>query len=381
MAPMRKCSNESCPPEIVLDNNVVVCHYCKCMIHLSCYGVEKKPEEIFVVANVVMLCNECIDTLKEDSSPKRKQPNPTSLIQRTLDVKNPILSLSKTSLNSTPPKTATVKQDQKMHAVIESLVLKLDDNTATIANLTKSVDSMKVVVTQQETVIASTIKANITSIKDTLHRTTTEPNSTTKKDTYANIIKRTYERHNETPKSSRQHRTPRTMKPVATGTSSKVIGKPPSPNTLQPATQRNNKSNRMPSREKAVWVSRLQRDTTEEDMNLYIKDTIGITSAEKYNVRRLVKKDRELSSYNYISFRVTCTTDIFETLLDSTNWPSYCFIREFEMEQKDSNGAQMHERAQRSPTVRDSGESSSLQSKNQVQQPLTGPPSPTQPVQ
>lgn len=306
-------------------------------MHLLCYEIEKSPEEIFVNANIVMICDDCLTNLKEIPSPKRKN-SAANLIQSTINLQNPLL-LSKTAPLATPPKS--VKQSQQMQSVMESLVQKVDIQTATIVGLQASVDSMNDTLSQHKTIVGESVRMNnenMSSIKKTLSETP-RFNQSARKQTYANALKQPMN-GNTTPLSSKSTQPQRTSKPTVTGTSNNVIGKEPSPVTI-----RRNVRYNAPKPEKAIWISKLHRDTTEEELTSYIKDTIGITSTDQYQVRKLVKKDRELASYSFVSFRVTCPANMFDTLIDAKNWPTYCQIREFDMQQKTSSGVRLNQQS------------------------------------
>lgn len=342
---------------------------------------------MFVIDNIVMVCDDCLSSPKECVSPKRKQPTvSTNLIQSTIDKQSSTLTLSKSvTPASTPLKNVAVKQNQQIQTVMESLINKVEKQTEKIEGLQSSVKSMKEAIVQQKTAVCESIKVNNESIstntvtiagfktsfdtmKDVLLQQktiTTEPGKIgTPKKTFSSMVKQTFGNRSTaiTPKSSKIICTPKSSNPVVSGTSTNVIGKPPSPSQLRPPERRINR----PNRAKAVWVSRLHRDTTDEEMAKYIRETIGITSDDKYNVRKLVKKDKELATYNFVSFRITCTVDVFDTLLDEKNWPSYCYIREFEMNQQTSTGPQSNDQFQSNSGARQVPQS--MNSKNEQQQ-------------
>lgn len=285
----------------------------------------KKPEEIFVIENVVMVCDSCIYNPKENLSPKRKQPNTAiNMIQSTIDPLNPMLTISKAASNvSTTPKPAKQNQTQVM---IDTLVQKVETQTATIAGLKLSVDSMNTTISQQKATVEESIKQgndNMTSIKKKLTETpiaTASANNLT----YAKVVKESFNKrkYNETPRSSKPLRTPKTNKPVKVGMSTNIIGKPLSPDQKRSKIRSN--ATKFP--QKAIWISKLHRDTTEEELETYVKTIVGNTASDQYQFRKLVKKDRPLSSYSFISFRITCPEDMLITLLDSKNWPSSCQI-------------------------------------------------------
>lgn len=324
----RKCSRDDCPRPNIKPDYTVICFCCSSQIHLICYDVVKPPKEIFVNKNIVMVCDDCLENNKEGVSPKRKQSNS---IQRNTEQQNQSMSLQMNPpCKSTPPKNATTNQNQQMQEVIESLVQKIETNTATIAGLKTSVDSMNDTISEQKTTVRESIKLN-------------SENYSSIKQSYAEMLRDSIKNSgNQTPKTTRPFRTqkpthtktPKPNKPTLKGTSQKVIGKPPSPNKIR--------SNVPPKHDKAVWISRLHRDTTEDEMASYIKDSIGITSVDQCQIRKLVKKDRDLSTYSFVSFKIACPENIYNTLMDAEKWPSYCQIREFDMDLKTSMGVKLN---------------------------------------
>lgn len=80
-----------------------------------------------------------------------------------------------------------------------------------------------------------------------------------------------------------------TNTPAVSGTSKNVIGNPLSPIRPRPKMQR-----KMP--EKDLHISRLHRDTSADEVLSYIRDNFGITSVDQLEIRKLVKKDRDIST-------------------------------------------------------------------------------------
>lgn len=65
--------------------------------------------------------------------------------------------------------------------------------------------------------------------------------------------------------------------------------------------------------EKAIWISRLHRDTSAEDISPYVMDKLGIAEVDQLDIRKLVKKDRDISTYSFVSFRIGCPVSLFGT--------------------------------------------------------------------
>lgn len=148
---------------------------------------------------------------------------------------------------------------------------------------------------------------------------------------YADVAKDGFKNatENSTPNFSRQARTarhakpartPKSTNPIIAGTSTNKIGRPVSPSPPP-----------RPKPEKAVWISGIHRDATEEELTNYIQDSVGIASAD-VDVRKLVKKGRDLTEYRFVSFRIGCSSINFNKLMNPMYWPSNSRIREFDLE-------------------------------------------------
>lgn len=77
-----------------------------------------------------------------------------------------------------------------------------------------------------------------------------------------------------------------------------------------------------PKFEKSVWVSRLARSVTEGDIRDHIATNTSATS--NFTVRKLIKKDSDVSTLTYISFKID-----FDILNDPAVWPKGLLVREF----------------------------------------------------
>lgn len=151
----RKCSRDNCPAQNTAKDVTVHCYRCKCQIHLICHGIDRKPEEIFISSNIVMMCDECINGNYEQPSPKRKSSF-TNLVQRTLDAN---MQLSAPLATESPTsKASSVKPiTQKL---IETLSLEVKLQTATISALKSSIDSMHVTITKEKCSASNPIGLN-----------------------------------------------------------------------------------------------------------------------------------------------------------------------------------------------------------------------------
>lgn len=84
-----------------------------------------------------------------------------------------------------------------------------------------------------------------------------------------------------------------------------------------------------PSFQKAIWVSRLSLETSNDDISKWIIENTSVKDSEKFRVHKLVKKDLGLSTLKFVSFKVEVSEMEFEALIDPDVWPENVMIREF----------------------------------------------------
>lgn len=213
---------------------------------------------------------------------------------------------------------------------------KIDSQTGTIAELKASVDSMKGKVEKNTIATAESVKEFKASYADIA------------KEGFASSGTPRTTKSMQKPKFSNNVQTPKQSTPAATGTSNILIGKPLSP----PRNKRTGRQNP----EKGVWISGIHRDTTVDEMTNHIRQAIGIEPAD-FEVHKLVKKDRDISTYRFVSFYIGCTHTNFNRLMDPMYWPSNSQIREFELKQQSSEpstGERLGQTSQRSEASKNS---------------------------
>lgn len=93
-----------------------------------------------------------------------------------------------------------------------------------------------------------------------------------------------------------------------------------------------------PKFEKAIWVSRLGTDVTEENVMDYIIANTTVTDKSMMNVHKLIKKGTDVSSLNFVSFKVELNAADFDVLNDPAIWPQHVMVREFMQTPKNTLG-------------------------------------------
>lgn len=90
------------------------------------------------------------------------------------------------------------------------------------------------------------------------------------------------------------------------------------------------KQNAMKSNfDKSIWISRFPVDTSPDEISDYIMKNTDLTDPAKFKCTKLVKKDQDLSTLSYVSFKIDVASENFDTLIAASNWPSTKRVREF----------------------------------------------------
>lgn len=64
-------------------------------------------------------------------------------------------------------------------------------------------------------------------------------------------------------------------------------------------------------------------------VNDYISQNTQLKPIEDFRCTLLVKKDKDINTLSFVSYKVDVNTDHFEELIDVNFWPQGSFIREF----------------------------------------------------
>lgn len=80
---------------------------------------------------------------------------------------------------------------------------------------------------------------------------------------------------------------------------------------------------------KAIWVSGFEPATTPEEIVEYIESETPVSDKSKFNVHKLVKKDMDVSSLRFVSFKIEVNEEEFVVLCNPDMWQENVMVREF----------------------------------------------------
>lgn len=93
----------------------------------------------------------------------------------------------------------------------------------------------------------------------------------------------------------------------------------------------NNNSNALLSVEqtKAIVVSQLHPNTTEDNVKKFVRDNINVGDDVVINVKSLIPKDRSLNELSFISFKLVVPESLYSSILSADFWPTGVTVRDF----------------------------------------------------
>lgn len=128
-------------------------------------------------------------------------------------------------------------------------------------------------------------------------------------------------------KTAVQNRQLMTGKSNKTGLGKAVTMKPANGALSEDAAKRN--ANQRPKLTEHIFVSKLEPSVTTDELIDYVKECIPDVSEEHFSVYMLVKKEQQLDKLSFVSFRVSCTSELHKQLFDPSFWPGHVSIGPF----------------------------------------------------
>lgn len=373
--PVRSCGDH-CPSDNKLPEQSQNCRICGLLFHLICYDIAHLKSKLFVCGNVVFICDACLmdlDSNKLSPDLKRKKASANAMKQTVLTNDLGVMPQPSLPLTPAPPKSDKSKGDkvqQLLVAIAGKLDIqskKLDRQMALMGEHTKKLEGQSNGIEVQSSQIDELGKAVtdctnearetfkfIKARKELEHeRFPKIPSSLTKemesqppngqfggnRRTYSTILqsKLPVTQQPQTPSSSRAREKTISLIHDATGETVQSV-KIPTPKQgkkevqigrpvtvpERPRVQRN--ANPMT---KAIWVSKFHPTTKSEEIEKYIVENTDAKDKTKFKCTMLVKKDADLLSMSYVSYKIDATPEVFDILIDPENWPSDKHVREF----------------------------------------------------
>lgn len=351
--PDRICGGH-CPIENINDSTTVNCRKCGSSCHLPCYDVIVPKAKLFVIRNIVFICDACLDDM--DKSPKRKAKPTVQLKQSVLAQGNNGhvgFSTPQSKPGKETPKVSNASNEQlftmmtSMKKTLEKHTMKLDKIDEHVAGTKEGM--VKLQQKQSDVFNFVTSRASVPQVM--AHQrfsVQTAQNQANKSQTpkgngiqfgggsrtYSTVVqsKLPVTPFSETP---RKRETTISLIHNATGQTVKSM-KFPTPKQGKkdvqigrPVEERQRPVRNVNPMSKAIFVSPFHPETTIEEVANYIVTHTDAKDETKFKCTKLVKKDADITKMTSVSFKIDVTDEVYDILITPDNWPKNKRIREF----------------------------------------------------
>lgn len=312
MGDNKKCSRDDCPRANVHKDYMAKCGNCGAETHLPCIGIDYTVNVVLFHPSIRVFCNICAATnTKGAVQPVLK---PSSFVPAGL------ASVCTSNSQKIDKLGELLNEVHDIVSITKEKVMSDIMSPISYADVVNKVDELKEIanmannrVNENQTGLSSTDNPEFPALGERPH-------------------KRKFVSSPQ-PKSIQPQRKFFSRK-LASGTAADTnhaLGAPVAPVN----------GNIAPRFTKAVYVSRMQNTVTKEQITEYIKSQINNVNENEFSLRLLVKKDVDVRTRRFISYRLACTEALYATFMEPSFWPKHIEIGEFIEESRDRGSDDM----------------------------------------
>lgn len=306
-----ECSRDDCPPANIQRHYTAKCGNCGGDLHLPCIGIERKVSEVLFHRNIRVYCDGCSSLLPVGMNVEAKPV-----------IKPSTLTAAISGSSSTE---ANAKLDSIAALLLEVRDIARDTNNKVMSN----VDS-------------SQSYANVVKKVDELTEIAVKTNAKVNEKCFPvndKRVSRQIERKVEpfpllgTPSKRKRTGSPPALS-LSLPPSRKYVGRKLVAGTANVTNHGlgDRVETKVPSRPrltKAIYVSRMANTVTSQGLLSYMKGQMPELNESDVSLRLLVKKDVDVSTRRFISFRLACIDSLYDKFIDPSFWPDHIEIGEF----------------------------------------------------
>lgn len=325
MGALEPCSLDDCPPANISADYTTKCGICGHLLHLPCVGINRKVDDVLFHPCILVLCGKCCEnnaaaSLKSSSTSSLTPNNLKKTPQQT--PRQPL----QTNLHQYSISNAKIEEMFKLLQNVDKNVSDTKEIAETHFKASKSYSDVLKEIKEVSVSANEKLKTNNTVSYAAIARRRTESSSFPS----LNSPNKRPRKDIETPSTKPQFK----GRALTSGTASVAdhgLGETVSVNKLKRVSP-------YAHLKKAIYISRLQTSVTTEKIAHYIKTKTPDLKENDILLRMLVKKDQSLDDLTFISFRLSCTEELYVKLIDPSFWPEHVKIGEFiERERKQAS--------------------------------------------
>lgn len=365
----RNCGGH-CPTENINAATTKKCRMCTKPSHLPCYDVIMPPNKLFIIDNIVFICDACLVEIDNPISPDRKRKVPSNnLLKQSILGANTNGNVTLTQQQQQQPNTGNTSKkttNEQIYALLTSISCKMDVQTGKIDEIGNNLSEVEKVVVETSDKSDGLIKlvqtrTNFTAnnmmrnlakeqfrpqqqstSKQPMPQQTPEstPKISVHRLKYSTVVGLNLS-VTPRPENPGERKRDKTISLVDNATGKAVTSvKIPTPKRGmkdieigRPVVTRTfveRKSSQKPNElSMALCASNFHPETTTEVLENYIIENTEVKDKTKFKCSKLVKKDADLTKLTYVSFKIDVSPDAYEILKLEENWPKTKTIRDF----------------------------------------------------
>lgn len=305
------CSKDECPLENVKKEKTINCFTCNSIVHLMCIGINVDAVQLLWNKHMKIICESCLSRTFSPPSKRKQTKNNSNSPSITS-----YLSTKNTKQNEkTPNENNTIIEQMDWqntnvnnNEILSSIQRCVNDNNKQLKEIKNSINNLN-----------SNKPQNTPSFRDILKSQTKSAAVSSAHPMYfRNRIASTSSNTSHSPKINRiKHNN------LISGTNSNINGDLGDAVIIKQKTTKNQRF------EKSIYVSRLHPSVDVDKMSSYVINNSTNLKKDDFSLHLLVKRDQRLDDLNFISFRLSCNTDLYESLIKPEFWPSHVLIGDF----------------------------------------------------
>lgn len=322
------CEREKCPPKCV-SGPTTRCIKCLRTFYLLCFGFSKcgtnavKTKLAFDSHfacdpdSIIFTCGACDAVFLDDAvnhsmeTTRKEIQLPTTTATPSAPKKTNAIHNTPISENINPISNATLKKElMTLNSMLKSVKQSLNIHTNDLSSIKQLSTDIYQTVNQSKPSPTSNIPVQSSSVPQSI------PFSQIMQD------QRTTNR-NSMKRSAAAMKTPTNDKP-------KQLPAPKlGTRTMQSNLKIASVQAQKPKFDKSIHVSRIDKSVSLDMVNDYIAQNSQLKPSEDFKCTLLVKKDKDINSLSFISYKIDVNSVHFAELIDVNFWPQGAYIREF----------------------------------------------------
>lgn len=310
MVNVRVCSDHGCPESNVKKDYTTSCGKCNSLIHLPCIGIFMPLSELLISEHIMVICGPCVTENSVDTASSAKSAS-TKGTRTPRTPRAPALESQRSILEFT--RAVPGDKSTEMLSLLNEIKSSIEEHRKETKSYAEVLADSGA--SRMRNCVNKPLFSSVVAATDDGSVFSPSGNATKRK---RQSVSRFTPKRSRTDQGVVERKGELKSRGLASGTnvaSNHQLGGP----VAFPK----------PRHAKSVYISRLKPDVSVESISDYVKLNVPEVNDDMFSLRLLVKKDKKLDELSFVSFRLSCSEELFHKLIDPAFWPSHVLIGEF----------------------------------------------------